>query len=183
MEYLPVRYSANSRQISNRQAVYDFKDGRCIDYIFNAFVKHILSEIDWRDKSDYLICFIPASTGKKTIRRYSNLARKLNAATGVKASLSAIKRCVDQEAGHLTGKKNNPLDGLKFNPSEFRGKKVFLIDDVITRGRTFDSTANKLMEYGADDVTGLFVAMTSSPNRCSSLRTTITCITPLFFEK
>lgn len=46
----------------------------------------------------------------------------------------------------------------------FRGKKVILVDDVITRGRTFVQIANKLISNGASSVEGLFVAKTINPN-------------------
>jgi ATP-dependent DNA helicase RecQ len=111
-----------------------------------------------------VICFIPASTSAKTIRRYGNLAVRLEKATGVKACLSAIRRTSDTEAGHLNGKVGNPIEGLSFDSDYFRGKNVILIDDVITRGRTFCMTANELLERGADDVVGLFVAKTINPD-------------------
>jgi predicted amidophosphoribosyltransferase len=44
------------------------------------------------------------------------------------------------------------------------GKKVILIDDVITRGRTFTQTASKILANGASSVTGMFVAKTVNPD-------------------
>jgi predicted amidophosphoribosyltransferase len=46
----------------------------------------------------------------------------------------------------------------------FRGKKVILVDDVITRGRTFVQTADKLIANGASSVEGMFVAKTVNPD-------------------
>lgn len=45
-----------------------------------------------------------------------------------------------------------------------QGKKVILIDDVITRGRTFSDTAIKMINKGASSVVGLFVAKTVNPD-------------------
>ena len=44
------------------------------------------------------------------------------------------------------------------------GKKVILIDDIITRGTTFNKTADKLESMGAVCVTGLFLAKTINPD-------------------
>ena len=44
------------------------------------------------------------------------------------------------------------------------GKKVILIDDVITRGRTFTQTASKILANGASCVIGMFVAKTVNPD-------------------
>jgi predicted amidophosphoribosyltransferase len=163
LEYLPTRYSASPSQKMDRTTVYDFKDGYCEARIFDRFVS-VISAVAGNSKSDFLICFIPASTSAKTIRRYGNLAVRLENATGVKACLSAIRRTSDTEAGHLNGKVGNPIEGLSFDSDYFRGKNVILIDDVITRGRTFCMTANELLERGADDVVGLFVAKTINPD-------------------
>jgi ATP-dependent DNA helicase RecQ len=163
LEYLPTRYAATSSQEQDRHSVYNFKNGYCSDQIFNAFVNFINSKVGY-NKSQYVICFIPASTDWKTTRRYSDLARRLQSTTGVRATLSAITREEDKESGYLNGKIGNPIDGLGFDSSEFHGKNVILIDDVITRGRTFVLTANELINRGASDVIGLFVAKTINPD-------------------
>jgi predicted amidophosphoribosyltransferase len=79
--------------------------------------------------------------------------------------LSAITKSSDSESGYIAGKSGNPTADFVFNPSYFRGKKVILIDDVITRGRTFTDTALKLDINGAMSVVGLFVAKTVNPDR------------------
>lgn len=163
LEYLPVRYSATPSQKTDRTTVYDFKNGICESRIFNSFVS-IINGYVGNCKSDYVICFIPASSNAKTIRRYGNLSERLEKATGVKAYLSAIERTSDKESGYLNGKTGNPIEGISFNSNYFRGKKVILIDDVITRGRTFCMTANELLDRGATDVVGLFVAKTINPD-------------------
>jgi predicted amidophosphoribosyltransferase len=47
--------------------------------------------------------------------------------------------------------------------SSVRGMNIILIDDVITRGQTFNDTGRKLMAAGAASVTGLFLAKTVHP--------------------
>ena len=163
LEYIPTRHAATAAQKSDRTAVYDFKNGYCNSRIFEGFVEAIKHLVGYA-KSDYVLCFIPASTQWKTQRRYADLARRLQEATGVTACFNEIYRTEDHEAGHLYGGTVNPTEGVGFNSSCFRGKKVILIDDVITRGRTFCSTANALLDRGASDVVGLFVAKTVNPD-------------------
>jgi predicted amidophosphoribosyltransferase len=163
MEYLPTRYEASGNVWSNRRAVWNFKDGICSSSILNDMVE-IINRITAGNKSDYIICFIPASTSDRTIKRYSSVASKLTEQSGVQATLSAITRSSDSEAGHIAGKSSNPAAGFVFNSSIFRGKKVILVDDVITRGRTFAQTANKMIANGASSVEGLFVAKTVNPD-------------------
>lgn len=163
MEYLPTRYEANDSEWNNRHAVWNFKDGVCSPSIMDFFVEAI-SQIAGGNKSDYVICFIPASTSAKTNIRFSSLASRLMERTGVNAAMSAITRSSDAEASHIAGKSINPTSDFCFDRTCFKGKKVILIDDVITRGRTFVQTATKLMNMGASSVKGLFVAKTINPD-------------------
>ena len=166
MEYLPTRYEASQSEWNNRRAVWNFKDGDCSSAIIDSLVNYI-NHIVCGYKSDYVICFIPASTSQKTSNRYGYVARRLSERTGIQATLSAITKNSDSESGHISGKSCNPTADFSFNSSYFNGKKVILIDDVITRGRTFVDTATKLTINGASSVVGLFVAKTVNPDRNS----------------
>ena len=169
MEYLPTRYEANEREWDNRHAVWNFKDGVCSPSILRDLVEIINRIVGGNNKSDYVICFIPASTTQKTTNRFSSVARRLSERTGVRATLSGIIKTTDSEAGHIAGKSCNPTADFCFHSDEFKGKKVILIDDVITRGRTFTQTANKMMAHGACSVEGLFVAKTVNPDWMSMI--------------
>ena len=163
-EYLPTRYSASESDWENRRAVWNFKDGACSPSVLSDLTRYVNSIVGSGRKSDYVICFIPASTRAKTENRYASVARQLTARTDVEATLFAITKTVDSAAGHLSGKSGDPTADFSFNSSYFRGKKVILIDDVITRGKTFGDTARKLIANGANTVTGLFVAKTVNPD-------------------
>lgn len=160
MDYLPTRYEADSNEWENRRAVWNFKDGNCSTKILNMLKNYVDRIVGSDSTDDYVICFIPASTRAKTLNRFGNISEVLKTRTGVKATLNAIIKPVDSESGYVAGKSNDPTAGFQFHPEYFRGKKVILIDDVITRGTTFNDTAAKLSRYGAKSVTGLFVAKT-----------------------
>ena len=164
MEYLPTRYEANSKEWDNRHAVWNFKDGVCSTSVLND-MSEIINDIVIGREYEYVICFIPASTKSKTINRFATVARKLTERTGVKATLSGICKTSDSESGYIAGKSSNPTADVCFDSSVFRGKKVILVDDVITRGRTFVLTADKMIANGATSVEGVFVAKTINPDR------------------
>jgi len=168
-EYLPTRYEADDIEWANRRAVWNFKDGNCSPSVLNDLVECIDRIVGNESTYDYVICFIPASTRSKTRNRYSSVARQLSNRTGVEATLAAITKDNDSESGYISGKSDDPADDFSFDSDYFRGKKVILIDDVITRGRTFSSTARRLISNGASSVVGLFVAKTVNPDWNSSV--------------
>lgn len=160
--YLPVRYQANAQQLADRQTCYNFKDGNINDEVKSGFLNKI-QEITNGEKTGWAICFIPASTKSKTQTRYKKLAEAIQA-SGYKVAIDAIYNEHDHEAGHLTGKTGNPIEGFGFNTRGIAGKKIIVIDDIITRGKTFQMVAEKLMAMGATTVTGLFLAKTINPD-------------------
>lgn len=163
-EYLPVRYSATVEQKSNRQIVYDFKDGYCSLSLKKAILERIGDIRQCFNGSCWRICFIPASTHSKTVVRYKSLAEFLQRETGIPCSISTIETIHDEVSGHLGGKKTNPADNFSINSSEVSNMNIILIDDVITRGTTFVRTADKLVANGAKQVVGLFLAKTINPD-------------------
>lgn len=162
IEYLPKRYSATPEQEQNRQICYNFKDGYLSDSVKNAFLNKI-REITNNNKSGWLICFIPASTSTKTDRRFSKLADALRN-EGYEVGFKAIYNKYDTEAGHISGKSANPIEAFGFNTEMTKGKNIILIDDIITRGTTFNQAANKISSLGALSVCGLFLARTINPD-------------------
>lgn len=161
MSYIPKRYNATSQQIADRNEVYCFKAGN--------FSRRVLAGLESKIRSiasggNYIICFIPGSSAFRTTQRYSALSRELTCDTGVPASLTGITNAYDRETSIATGKQADPTASFSINSDIVRGKRIILIDDVITRGRSFNQCADKLMAAGALSVTGLFVAETVNPD-------------------
>lgn len=164
MEYLPVRHEGTAQQIAARRAVWDFKDGSASESILSGLAARVRTIVGGNRPSDYVICFVPASTASRTESRYAQVARELERRTGVKATLSAVRRIHDGLPGHIAGKSADPSADFSFDSSSFRGKNVILVDDVITRGRTLSCTGTRLLSCGAETVTGLVVAKTVNPD-------------------
>lgn len=163
MEYLPKRYSANAEQENARQIVYDFKDGYCSTQLKQQIVSRIKDIMNIYPYEDWEVCFIPASTHMKSVKRYTSLCEYIKEHTSCTSHVNTISTIHDEEAGHISGKKNNPEENFEVDTEKVRGKSIILIDDVITRGRTFCNTADKLSNNGASRVVGLFVAKTVHP--------------------
>ena len=166
-EYLPVRYSATLDQKSDRQIVYDFKNGYCSLSVKNALVDRIRYIRQCFNGFNWRICFIPASTHAKTIARYKSLADFLQKETNTPCGISTIETIHDEVSGYMGVKKVNPADNFRINSSDVSNMNIILIDDVITRGTTFVRTADKLVANGAKQVVGLFLAKTINPDRVS----------------
>lgn len=162
LEYLPKRYEATQEQEQNRQICYNFKDGYLSETVKNAFLDKI-REITGNNTTGWLICFIPASTSAKTERRFSKLADAIRS-EGYDVELRTVYNKYDTEAGHISGKSNNPIEAFGFNAESVNGKNIILIDDIITRGTTFSQVSNKLSGFGAISVSGLFLARTINPD-------------------
>ena len=163
-EYIPVRYQGlSTQQINDRKDVFNFKDGNTPSSVKSGLLSKVWTIIEG-NKSDWVICFIPASTKSKTYNRYSSVALYLSHESGCDVYIDAIEKTIDSEAGHVSGKSSDPTANFRINKERIKGKNVILIDDVITRGRTFEDTASKLESTGANKVIGLFVAKTIHPD-------------------
>lgn len=161
-EYLPKRYDANAQQEHDRELCYSFKDGILYDEVKDAFLEKIES-ITGGNTTDWVVCFIPASTEYKTRQRFSRLAQVIENA-GYVVKKDAVYNKYDTEAGHIAGKEDDPTASFGFDGSKVNGKKVILIDDIITRGKTYGNVADKLENAGATCVSGLFLAKTINPD-------------------
>ncbi|MBM6904511.1 ribonucleotide-diphosphate reductase subunit beta, partial [Phocaeicola coprocola] len=52
------------------------------------------------------------------------------------------------------------LSNLIFHPIYFQGRDVFLVDDIVSTGENFTQMKRRLMQLGANSVTGLFLGRT-----------------------
>lgn len=170
MEYLPKRYEATPKQENDRQVIYNFKNGFCSATLTKLIVGYINGIKKGTNAPNLMVCFIPASTHLKTIRRYAHLASIIKTETGIDCDVNTIMPKTDHESGHIAGKKANPAEDFDIKGENIKGKNIILMDDIITRGNTFIQTANRLEALGANSILGLFVARTINPDwsrRCT----------------
>ena len=90
LEYIPKKYvGLSSKQLQDRQAVYSFKEGNCPSYAKEQLLDKIEGIIR-SNPSAWVVCFIPASTKSKHIRRYSSLSAYLNSHLGCPVYIDGI---------------------------------------------------------------------------------------------
>lgn len=86
------------------------------------------------------------------------LARPIAKAFGVRMDLFSLKRKYRADMGHKNAKQR--IENVKgvFNvikPENIRGRKILLVDDVMTTGATFSELRHVLMKAGAKEVYGV----------------------------
>lgn len=100
--------------------------------------------------------------GKRLFQRGYNqatlLARPIARAYGVAVDLDSVSRKYRENMGHKTNAQRAQNVRNVFivrRPDKIRGKKILLVDDVMTTGATFNELKRVLMEAGADMVYGV----------------------------
>lgn len=112
-----------------------------------------------------VICPVPISRERQKERGYNQsmlLARHLSEMLGLPLVCDAVMKVVDNKRQTtLSGKerRNNVLGAYKLsNRKAVKGKKVLLVDDILTTGSTMSEVARQLRIAGAEAVYGLVVA-------------------------
>ena len=152
-----ARLTANQRLTST--LITHFKEGRRparlhISTILKAAILHEPSlQYD-------LLAVIPASTQQRNRKRFEAFCGLF--AEPSKNGFDAIRILHDRE--ELKGQSGcDKTANLTFDRDMIAGKRILLLDDIITRGDSLQQTAEKLMDNGAISVTGLFLARTVAP--------------------
>lgn len=119
------------------------------------------------DLSSYnVICYVPMSSRAKRKRGY-NQAEKLAVSVSALCGV-AVKELIVKAGQNLTQHSLNAKDRKQnvkgvysvLNPKEVKGKRIILIDDIITTGATLSECLSLLYSCGADKVQCLCAART-----------------------
>lgn len=148
--------------------IHDFKySGK--SYLYKVFGHMLLSTIAYYNLEDeiHLISYVPMHRRKEALRGYNQarllaeyLAKELDKPL-LKKNLIKIRHTKDQNKLGKLERQTNLIDSFKAVDSyQFEGKKILLIDDIITTGATIRECGKVLIEKGAREVYGL--AITSS---------------------
>ena len=121
-----------------------------------------------------LITWVPVSKSRLRRRGYDQcqlLAQALAKELDIPAvrTLTKIRNNqVQSRLGDVSQRKANVLGVYRsINPEAFRGKRILLIDDIITTGATLSEAARVLTTDGAATVSGAAVAAASHTNSMS----------------
>ena len=136
-DYYPTRckdISVFDRKTSN--LVFRFKEGRQAALVAKIFSLCIARMPFFKEKAANAVLIpIPAATRERNIARFARFCS-------------------------LLSQGQDKLSNLIFHPDYFKGRDVFLIDDIISSGENFTQMKRKLIQLGAKSVTGLFLGKT-----------------------
>jgi uracil phosphoribosyltransferase len=147
--YIPAKeqvYTSPEQQNFCRH-LYAFKDGRdtCLAMMVTAIAKLELPMTT-------TIIFMPCSTAEKYKTRFTALAMSLNA-RGYNTLLYSMTYLSDRQSKHLVKDRSAITVGENVVPNaDIVGRKVIIIDDVMTTGESVRQHAESLRRYGVEVV-------------------------------
>lgn len=160
MDYYPKNKYPDAalsvEQIRVREFLLGVKDGRFADRSADILAHYLLGHFWKDDLKKWAVCYIPAATQERTNRRYNELANKVLSKVPVMDGRGWIRVVRDRGASRESAKGDDTTWNLSFDREKIQGKRIFLVDDITTRGMSFVQCARKLKENGAADVVGFF---------------------------
>lgn len=177
LDYYPtkVEFEADDDEWDDRWIVWSFKNDpqktsgkahqRALERVIPEFadlLKNTFSDEALKYLS--LVC-IPASTPEKNEARYKEFSERLCQETGMENGFEHIHVTSTREAKHEGGKDENV--NYYVDDSFFNGKRVILLDDVITKGNSMRIAKAILQKKGAKVICGLAVGKTRHERRAS----------------
>jgi len=121
------------------------------------------------DKAE-LIIPMPLSPQRLAERGFNQafeLAKQLDARKATASLLLRLRETHAQASLNLQGRVANVKNAFAVDPlrvNEVKGKRIVLIDDVMTSGASMHAAASALRQAGASSITGLVFARTDEPN-------------------
>ena len=130
----------------------------------------LLAMLLLREKAEFdLLTWVPISKKRARERGYRQtmlIAREIGKALDIPAvqTLEKIRNNPPQSSLRKPEERQGNVRGVyrAWNPENFQGKRVLLIDDVITSGATLSECSYTLLQAGAAKVLGATVAVTRS---------------------
>ena len=163
VKYFPVRIgNATFEQKLARQAVYDFKDGKSYELVARETAKYMKTTYG-KDCSEIVFSCVPASSYAKNEIRYKAFSQRVCELTGAINGFQHVKVIGERLAIHENRKMEKEVRKaciIDFDEDFFKGKKVLVFDDVITKGLSYANYANQVESYGAEVLGGVFLART-----------------------
>lgn len=167
--YFPQRFESwlCDDQSAFVQEVYDFKDGKddCTEYFSQAF--RILST-----DRDVTAMFMPCSTSYRYYRRFSGIAGFLETHGYARSGLDLICITESRECKHTSEKRSEINTANYMMSNALYGKRVVIVDDLLTSGTSLLEYAHNLERAGAKVEGAVFLARTfqmPSPARVKRL--------------
>ena len=161
--YIPQRFlkRATFEEQDISRMVIGFKDGRNV-YTRWAARKFSMT-LSLMDLTDTVVVCVPASTKYAHIRRWKRFSQLLCKQTGAINGFSHIEVVGNRKRAHITGEyelAKNIKHLVNIDADYFIGKKVLVIDDIYTTGRSSDAFIGAIEATGAHVRLAMFLAKT-----------------------
>lgn len=168
--YIKKAYYSLSYNRFIREMVKEYKyNGK--NYLYKPFAELMLNTIKSKKIAQDIdiILYVPTHKRKQALRGYNQaelLANYISESLGkvlLKNNLVKTRWTKEQSHSNKIDRITNLKDSFQIrNPNEIEGKRVLLVDDIITTGVTIQECSRVLINNGAREVIGL--ALTSSKN-------------------
>ena len=155
--YAPFFYQDQVRAAFLRYKFYNRPD------LYRFFGDVMAGTLSFLREEQTVITWIPVSLQRKKQRGYDQselLARRMGKVWKRPASPLLLKK-KDNKTQHELSKKERLLNvkGVYEAQGEITGKRILLVDDILTTGSTMQEAASVLWKNGADHVTGVVAAI------------------------
>ena len=161
-----MRYSSFEEQDITRM-ILGFKDGR---NVYTRWAARLFAKaLAGMDLKDVVVVCVPACTTYAHIRRWKMFSKFLCRLTGAQDGFDRIKVFGNRKRAHITGEYElctNIKHYVHIDSDFFKGKKVLVIDDIYTTGRSSAAFISAMQSAGADVQMAMFLAKT----KCFRLR-------------
>ena len=156
-EYLPMQYrQATEREWQIRKMIWSFKDGKA--YLNIAWmIANKLHQVFGDDVKNIVFACVPASSADKNELRYKGFASAVCKFSGAINAYEHIRVSGNRLAIHekFDSKSLQKVQVIEFDKDFFRGKKILVFDDILTKGFSYARFACQLEKIGGKN----FMAM------------------------
>ncbi|MGL5725411.1 hypothetical protein [Cetobacterium sp.] len=157
IDYLPrTSYGVQEGQ----SFISNFKNGIYLQY-YTDILTEALEEILGYDRENYIIIPIVASKYSTNEKRYKNLLENLSKNLSIENGYSYVTHLFDTFEKHNLDDKFIVKDNFQINLEKLEGKKIIIIDDVYTSGRSFEQYYFQINKK-IDSLIGIFLGKTNS---------------------
>ena len=166
LKYFPVRVrNVGEDAVAARQLIWAFKDARdnAFEKVAQMTAAHLIKVCGEKIKDIVFVC-VPASTQAKNESRDMAFCNRVSELCGIINGYSHISvsgdRLAVHEHRHDKEKSITKTQVIEFDEAYFKGKDIYVFDDVVTTGASYAIFANQLEMFGGNVLGGLFLGRT-----------------------
>jgi len=163
--YYSLFYNRYTRELIGN---YKFRGKNYLYKVFGEIMMGTLEKYKLGEEID-MLAFVPSHRRKEALRGYNQaellagyIAEKIKKPLS-RGNLVKSRWTEEQSHSNKADRAVNLRDSFYLkDPGKIRGKRILLVDDLITTGATMEECSRLLIENGAREIIGL--ALTSSKN-------------------